>query len=305
MKIEKVALIGAGAVGAYFIWGLSEKLGEDFSVIADGERKERLEREGLTINGRRYHMHVARAEEAGIQDLILVCTKYDALGAAIEGIKKMTGKSTIILSLLNGVDSERRIAEAVGEERLLYAVMRIASTRNEAGIEFSPEETAGVFFGEKDTNKPTERVKAVEELFAAGGIRSVFVENIISDMWNKYASNISQNLPQAILGVGCGAYQDSEHVFFIASALWREVDAVAKARGISIAPEFIPFKGVEKKARYSTLQDIDAGRHTEIEMFAGEMVRMGKEAGIPVPFCEYTYHTIRAIEERNDGKFEY
>ncbi len=72
MKIEKVALIGAGAVGAYFVWGLSEKLGDNFSVIADGERKERLEREGLTINGRQYRMHVARAEEAGVQDLILV-----------------------------------------------------------------------------------------------------------------------------------------------------------------------------------------------------------------------------------------
>ncbi len=305
MKIEKVALIGAGAVGAYFVWGLSEKLGDNFSVIADGERKERLEREGLTINGRQYRMHVARAEEAGVQDLILVCTKYDGLDAAIEDIKKMTGKNTVILSLLNGVDSEKRIAQAVGEPHLLYAVMRIASVRSESGIEFSPERTAGVFLGEKDKKEPTERVKAVEELFAAGQIRYVFVENIISDMWNKYASNISQNLPQAILGVGCGAYQDSEHAFFIAAALWREVAAVAKARGVSIAPEFLPFKGVEKKARYSTLQDIDAGRHTEIEMFAGEMVRMGKEAGIPVPFCEYTYHAIRAIEERNDGKFNY
>ena len=38
-KIEKVALIGAGAVGAYFIWGLSEKLGDNFCVIASGERK--------------------------------------------------------------------------------------------------------------------------------------------------------------------------------------------------------------------------------------------------------------------------
>lgn len=40
MKIEKVALLGAGAVGAYFIWGLAEKMGENFCVVAKGERKE-------------------------------------------------------------------------------------------------------------------------------------------------------------------------------------------------------------------------------------------------------------------------
>lgn len=46
-------------------------------------------------------------------------------------------------------------------------------------------------------------------------------------------------------------------------------------------------------------------RHTEIEILAGEMVSMGKELGIPVPYCEYTYHLIKALEEKNDGKFNY
>ena len=60
-----------------------------------------------------------------------------------------------------------------------------------------------------------------------------------------------------------------------------------------------------KAARYSTLQDLDAGRHTEVDMFAGAMVRMGKELGIATPYNEYTYNAIKAIEERNDGKFNY
>ena len=51
MEIKTVALIGAGAVGCYFVAGLKEKSGENLWVIAEGERKERLEREGLWING--------------------------------------------------------------------------------------------------------------------------------------------------------------------------------------------------------------------------------------------------------------
>ena len=46
-------------------------------------------------------------------------------------------------------------------------------------------------------------------------------------------------------------------------------------------------------ARYSTLQDLDAGRHTEIDMFSSALMRMGKELGIPTPYNEYTYHMIK------------
>ena len=46
--------------------------------------------------------------------------------------------------------------------------------------------------------------------------------------------------------------------------------------------------------RYSTLQDLDAGRHTEIDMFSGALMAMGKELGIPTPYNEYTYHIIKA-----------
>mgnify|MGYP000331903451 CR=1 FL=1 len=57
--------------------------------------------------------------------------------------------------------------------------------------------------------------------------------------------------------------------------------------------------------RYSTLQDLDAGRHTEIDMFSGALMAMGKELGIPTPYNEYTYHIIKALEEKNDGLFDY
>lgn len=51
MKIKSVALLGAGAVGAYIIWGLSEVKNIEFGIVAEGSRKERLERDGIGING--------------------------------------------------------------------------------------------------------------------------------------------------------------------------------------------------------------------------------------------------------------
>lgn len=305
MKIEKVALLGAGAVGAYFIWGLSKKLGENFCVIAKGERKKRLEKEGLIINGEHFQINVTEPEEAENVDLLLVSSKQDALEEAIQDIQKIVTDKTVVISLLNGVNSEEIIGKAIGMEHMLYSVMRIASVRTGNSIVFDPEKTAGVFVGEKGSHIPAKRVLAVEKVFQDTGIRYHFVENILLDMWVKYASNISQNLPQAILGVGFGAYIDSRHMHQIAKALWGEVSQIANAKGIPLQEEFVPFEGVSPAARFSTLQDLDAGRHTEIEMFAGEMMRMGRECQIPVPYCEYTYHLIKALEERNDGKFEY
>lgn len=305
MEIKKVALLGAGAVGAYFIWGLAEKLGDSFCVVAKGQRKERLEKEGLIINKKHYSLSVKSPDEAGAVDLLLVSCKQDGLTDMLEDIKTMTGERTMVLSLLNGVTSEEIIGNAIGMEHMLYSVMRIASVREGNCITFSPENTAGVFVGEKGISTPTERILALQALFENTDIRFHFVQDIVLDMWTKYASNISQNLPQAILGVGFGAYIDSIHVNHIAASLWKEVAQVANAKGIPLSDELVLFKGSNMKARFSTLQDIDAGRHTEIEMFAGEMMKMGSELHISVPYCEYTYHLIKALEEKNDGKFNY
>lgn len=305
MKIEKAALLGAGAVGAYFIWGLSDKMGERFSVAARGERKERLKREGLVINGRQYALSVKEPDELRDVDLLLVSSKQDALADALPDIKAMVGKNTMVVSLLNGVSSEEIIGNAVGMEHMLYAVMRIASVRKGREITFSPEHTGGLYVGEKDAHEPTERILALEELFKDTQINCHFVENIMSDIWMKYASNVAQNLPQAVLGVGFRAYKDSRHMYHIAKRLWSEVEKVACAKGIPIEKELVLFRGVKRDARFSTLQDLDAGRRTEIEMFAGDMMRMGAEYGIEVPYCECMYHLIKALEEKNAGKFAY
>ena len=85
-------------------------------------------------------------------------------------------------------------------------------------------------------------------------------------------------------------------------------EAIAAAKGIDLskaAAASTHGSTVPPTAHYSTLQDLDAGRHTEIDMFSGALMRMGRELGIPTPYNEYTYHMIKALEEKNDGLFDY
>lgn len=305
MDIKNVAIIGAGAIGAYFICGLRDKLGTNLWVVAEGDRKSRLEKEGLLVNGEKIVLNVKTPEEARGADLLLVSVKYGALRESLPAIRTIVDSHTQVMSLLNGVDSEEIVGEVIGKEHIIYSFMKIASQRVENSIVYDPEITQGVFMGEPD-HIESERIKAVCRLFDGTGVRYTVSQEIVREIWYKYALNISKNIPQAILNCGFGAYRTSENVKKISQKMRDEVVAVAAAKGIDIRDENNPASSnsnVLSTARFSTLQDLDAGRHTEIDMLSGAMIRMGRELGIPVPFNEFAYYAVKALEEKNDGMF--
>lgn len=307
MKIKTVAVLGAGAVGSYVIWGLSNRKDIRLGVIVEGERAERMKK-GCIINGITYHPEVWTPQEANGTDLLLVALKYGALPGALESIRTITGEHTTVMSLMNGVDSEEIIAKEIGAAHILYALIKVASHKEGNGYCFNPETTIGIIFGELTAPYQSERVQAIEDLFADTGLHYCATEYIKEEMWCKFRLNVSNNLPQAVLGAGVGCYRDSMHMKEISNKLREELEAIAAAKGIDIRKaddSSSHGSAVPPSARYSTLQDLDAGRHTEIDMFSGALIRMGKELGIPTPYNEYTYHIIKALEEKNDGKFDY
>lgn len=308
MIIKSVAVLGAGAVGSYVIWGLSEKKDIRLGVIASGERAKRLKNKGCKINDTVYHPEVWTPEEAHGVDFLIVSLKYGALPGALDNITAVTGENTVIMSLMNGVDSEEIIAEKVGAEHLLHAVIKVASHKENDGYVFNPEATLGIIFGEVSAPYDSERVQAVLDLFSGTGLHYRATDCILEEIWSKFRLNVCNNLPQAILGAGVGCYRDSVHMKAISDGLRAELMTIAEAKGIDISKADVSSgrgSAVPPTARYSTLQDLDAGRHTEIDMFSGALIRMGKELGIPTPYNEFTYHMIKALEEKNDGRFDY
>ena len=308
MDIRKVAVLGAGAVGSYVIWGLSARRDIELGVVADGPRGERLAKEGCAINGKVYRPAVWTPGQAHDADLLIVCLKYGALPGAMDSIRKAMGEHTVVMSLMNGVDSEERIAAEVGDAHVIRSLIKVASHKEADGFHFDPDATLGIIFGEQEAPFQSERVQSIVELFEGSGIHYRVTEYIREEMWAKFRLNVCNNLPQAILGAGVGCYRDSVHMQAISDGLSRELEAIAAAKGIDLRiADAAAGRGsaVPPTARYSTLQDLDAGRHTEIDMFSGALMRMGAELGIQTPYNEYTYHMIKALEEKNDGRFDY
>ena len=308
MEIKTVAILGAGAVGSYVIEGISGCSEIHLGVIAEGERNARLKSVGCTINGVTYHPEVWTSQEADNIDLLIVSLKDGALPTALDTIKQATSQDTIVMSLMNGVDSEEIISTKIDKSHIIYSLIKVASHREGKEYVFNPQTTIGIIYGEETAPFESERVAAIRDLFYGTGLNYRVTEYIKEEIWSKYRLNICNNLPQAIIGAGVGCYTDSEHMKAISKGLRKEVEAVALAKGIDMsrcADNSSRGSAVPPTARYSTLQDIDAGRHTEIDMFSGAMMRMGKELGIDTPYNEYTYHIIKALEEKNDGMFDY
>ena len=308
MKIQSVAILGAGAVGCYVLWGLADKAAANslqLGVVAEGSRAERLQQNGCTINGQVYHPQVWTPQQAHGVDLLIVALKYGALPGALDSIRTIVSERTVVMSLMNGVDSEELIAAQVGAAHVLPALIKVASHRT--GVQ-QMADTIGIIYGELTAPFDSDRVQAVRALFADTGIHFHVTEHIREEIWSKFRLNVCNNLPQAILGAGVGCYRDSAHIKAISDGLRRELEAIAAAKGIDLskaAAASTHGSTVPPTARYSTLQDLDAGRHTEIDMFSGALMRMGRELGIPTPYNEYTYHMIKALEEKNDGLFDY
>ncbi|MDO4518984.1 MAG: 2-dehydropantoate 2-reductase [Eubacteriales bacterium] len=303
MGINTVSLMGAGAIGSYFIYNMQSRMGNCFSVVAQGDRKERLEKDGLLINGSHIIPNVKTPQEAQGVDLLLITTKYDALKASLADIKNIIGPNTIVLSLLNGIDSEEIVESVIGPGHVLRSFIRIIANRKGREIHFDEAVTHEVYFGEEDGSH-TERVQAICDLFDQTNIQYVLSDHIEEAQWNKFGVNISNNLPQAVFGVGYHAYFHSEHMKFIHQRVMDEFFAVANAKGFHIHLIPTPPEAAAPMARFSTLQDLDAKRHTEVDMFMGAFLKEAKKLGIAVPYCEYTYHAIKILEEKNDNLFE-
>ena len=231
MKIRSVAVLGAGAVGAYILYGLSQTKDVDFCVVADGARKERLERDGILIDDKKsvqtFRPAIRTPQEARGVDLLLVAVKYTALDSVLEDIRTIAVPGTIVLSLLNGIDSEEKIGRVIDPSQIVYSLMRVSSERRQRPdgvnvVTFDPTIKWGIYLGEKGTSVKSERIRAIEELFADTTCGVYFVEDIVQDQWAKYASNICYNLPQAVLDLPFGAYFDSEHVAFLRKATCSE-----------------------------------------------------------------------------------
>lgn len=307
-RIETVSLIGLGALGSAYLGKIAQTLPvENIRVIADGPRAERYRQHGVRINGEVMRYPVCEpAQPVEPADLLIFAVKYGQLAQAIEQARGHVGADTIVISLLNGIDSEEQLAGAFGWDRVLYALsLGIDATR--AGDETRCSTTGQIPFGEARNipGRYSERVLRLEEFFRRVGLGYTIPEDMLQSLWNKFMINVGTNQLSAILRAPYGVFQKSAAVRELALAAMAEVVALSRAEGVNL-PDSAPQEGLavidrlSPTGKTSMLQDMEAGRKTEVVIFGGAVVSLGRKHGLPTPVNDMLVRLVHGLEEMVD-----
>jgi 2-dehydropantoate 2-reductase len=305
-RIERVVLCGAGAVGALYAPHLTA-LGPDvLRVLAGGARRERLLREGLTVNGRRHEVQVlAPGEPSPPAELLLVAVKQHHLDEAIRDARAVVGPDTIVVSLLNGITSEEILARGLGTEHVLPAfVLGTDSVRE--GTRSRHSTMGKIWFGAPSNDPRDPRVLALRDLLDRARIPCQVPEDIRREQWFKFMINVGANQVSAVLRAPYGMFALPE-VRDLARRASLEVVALAPREGVALAEAdvdrmFPIIAGLAPDGKTSMLQDVEAGRKTEVEIFSGAVVALGRRHGVPTPVNEVLGRAIAALEALARGR---
>ncbi|RLB20334.1 MAG: 2-dehydropantoate 2-reductase [Deltaproteobacteria bacterium] len=300
-EVENIAIIGAGALGSFYASKLYEMHPEAVSLIAKGDRYRALEREGLVINGKPYSFRLMDPNgNPSPPDLIIIAVKHHHLPQAIMDIKNLVGDETQILSVMNGIDSEEQIAATYGMDRVIYGVaLGIDAVRQGNRITYSKERT--LFFGEAKNTPPADRIMAVKGLFDRAGIVCEIPEDMIRVLWWKFMINVGVNQMSAVLRAPYGVFQRVKEAAELMEAAMQEVMALSEAAGVDLRKEDIEdwyeiMSGLSPTGKTSMLQDVEAGRKTEVEMFAGRVIKLGQKYDIPTHVNDLIFKIIKVFE---------
>ena len=305
-EIQKVAILGAGAMGAYFASRFFDTPGFSTVLIAKGHRLDKLKTKGLVVNEKSYAIPVIHPDEATSKmDLIIVALKHHHLEEAVQGLEKLVGDSTTIISVMNGLESEEYIGSIYGMDKMLYAIS-VAIDAVRQGNQTTYTKPGKHYFGEAiNTTNLSQRVLRVQEAFDRAGIVYETPEDMIRMMWWKFMVNVGVNQASAVMRAPLGVFQKSPEAQGLMEALMKEVIALTDVIDVNLTnrdiEEWYTFLSVlSPQGKTSMLQDIEAGRKTEVEIFGEKVVELGKIHGVTTPVNQTVLQIIRVLEQHSE-----
>jgi len=304
-NINNVLICGIGAIGSIYADKIQKFNPNSLRVLVDENRLKRYNKNPVVFNGVELNLKYILPEDNNFKaDLIIIATKYDGLFEAVKNIRNFVHENTIILSLLNGVTSENIIADLYGRDKVLYSYF-IGHSTVRTGRYVSHDDVNKIVFGSEGAIN--NNVQSVMKYFKLVGINYEVPSDIRRALWSKYMLNISSNQTSAILGMSFGEMYNNERCLAFMKKLMKEVELIAKAEGISNTETMIDevieqIKMISPEGRTSMLQDVEAGRKTELEMFAGTVVELGKKHDIPTPYNQVIKNIIEIIHENQNNE---
>jgi 2-dehydropantoate 2-reductase len=325
----KIAIVGAGGIGG-FVGARLALAGEDVTFMVRGANLQAIREHGIKLITQDGQTQLASQVKAsndyqavGPQDLVILALKANQLEAVVDDVPHLFGPETVVIPMQNGipywyfhlhggpfagrrvetVDPTGIIAKKIPAERVLGCVVYPASELVAPGVVRHIE---GERFplGELDGSN-SERVNRVAQCFVKAGLKAPVLDNIRAEIWLKLWGNLSFNPISAL--------SHSTLVDICQFPLTRELAANMMLEAQAIAGKLdIEFRvtldkriaGAEKvgKHRTSMLQDVEAGRATEIDALVGSVLELGRLTETPTPHISAVFALVKLLGKTLDDE---
>jgi 2-dehydropantoate 2-reductase len=312
----KIAIVGCGAIGGY-VGAKLALAGEAVTVLARGATLDAVRARGITLHMSDGSTHVASNVTAtsdyagvGAQDVVILAVKAHQLPAVARQVPELFGPETVVVTMQNGipywyfhrhggalagnlvrsVDPEGLLKRLIPAERVVGCVVYPATELLEPGV---VKHIEGDRFpiGELDGTK-SDRAQRVSLCLTRAGFKAPVLEDIRAEIWLKLWGNLTFNPISALTRSTLVEICQFAPTRDLATAMMTEAQTIAGKLGIAFrVPLERRIAGAEKVGHHKTsmLQDVEAGRATELEALLGSVVELGRLTHTDTPHINAVY----------------
>jgi len=316
----KICVFGAGAIGGLMAAKIAAAEAAEVTIIARGPHLAAMQQNGLKLisDGQETIVHprcVATAEEAGVQDAVIVTLKAHSLAGAARQMQPLLGPETAIVSAVNGipwwyfykfggqfdgrrvesVDAGGEVSALLAPERAIGCIVYPAADVPEPGViqhTYGDRFTLGEPSGER-----TPRIEAVAKALVAAGFKTPIRPKIRDEIWVKLWGNLAFNPISALTGATLDVITSDPGQRGIARAMMLEAQEIGQKLGVRFGIDVDKrIAGAAEVGAHKTsmLQDLERGRPMEIDALLGVIVEFATLTGIAAPTCETVLALVRA-----------
>lgn len=293
----KYLVIGAGGTGGSITAFMTEA-GYDVTVIDRGQHLEAIKRNGLKMETTRkgsYTVHPVKASNMDDYqdqpDVIFNCVKGYSLPDTIPFIKRVAQRDTVVIPLLNIYGTGGRMQALLPDVLVTDGCIYIAAEIREPGTILQAGDIFRVVYGVRNKEEFRPVMREVERDLEASGISAIVSDDIRRDALQKFSYVSPMAACGAYYNIDAGEAQKPGPARDTFIALMEEIDTLARAMSIHFTVDIVQtnlriLDNLSPIASTSMQRDLRQGRESEMDGLIFEVVRLGKQYGVPVPTYE-------------------
>lgn len=306
----RIAVAGAGGVGG-LLAGLLSRAGHEIVLVARGAHADAIRKDGLRISspiGNFVARMAAVSEDAaslGPAEAVLVGVKAWQVAELAPRLSPLLARGGIAVPFQNGVEAAGRLAAALGDARVAGGLVSVFTWIEAPGAVKHLGGPPKVKMGPRAEGQSAP-LEALARALRDAGAEVEIVEDVERASWEKFLLIEPWGAVAAAARAPVGVVRSVPETRALLVRAQEELAAVGRARGVALpadaaAKALAMIDGVPAEATSSMQRDLGAGRPSELEDQVGAVVRLAREAGVPVPIHETIYAALAPQERAARG----